>query len=251
VFHRTALGAAVAAAAFVLAPIPPSAAGLGFVATVKSTHPIAYYRLYATSGASEVGASTYTFAGGVSPVLAASLCAPISVPTNQCTLFDGTTGYFGTSQMGGIRGAGSIMAWVHLDARPALKGRIEYVAGISQSGNDFDLQFEPDNTLRFYTASGSNVAFAPKAETLDGEWHFVVATFDASTKARAIYWDGQLGKSDTGGGSIGKTNEFSIGASKVFGGRFFVGDISDVALWNTALSASTVAEIYASRLNAP
>jgi hypothetical protein len=251
VVHQRTLGAAVVAAALVLAPIPQSAGGLGFVATVKSTHPIAYYRLTAMSGPSEVGTSTYTAAGGVSPVPTASLCAPISVPNNQCTLFDGTTGYFNTSQAGGIRGAGSIMAWVHLNARPKLKGRIEYVAGISQSGNDFDLQFEPDNSLRFYTDAGSNVAFAPPLATLEGEWHLVVTTFNASSGARAIYWDGNLGKSDTGGGRTGKTNEFSIGESKVFTGRFFDGDISDVALWNTALSANTVANIYASRLNAP
>ena len=108
---HTALGAALAAAALVLVPSPQSAAGLGFIATVKATHPIAYYRLSsATAGKSEIGASTYTAAGGVSPVDRASLCAPISVPNNQCTLFDGTTGYFDTSQVGGIGGAGSIMA---------------------------------------------------------------------------------------------------------------------------------------------
>ena len=249
--YRTLLSAALAAAALVLAPVAQSAAGLGFVATVKSTHPIAYYRLSAMKGTSEVGTSTYTAVGEVSGVQRASLCAPISVPNNQCTLFDGTTAYFDTSQVGGIRGAGSIMAWVHLTSRPALKKRFDYVAGISQNGNDFDLQFEPDNALRFYTAAGSNVAYMPVLATLEGEWHLVVATFAASTGARAIYWDGKLGKSDTGGGSTGKSNEFSIGASKVFAGRFFDGDISDVALWDTALSADTVANIYASRLNAP
>ena len=251
--HRTALAAALAAVAVVLAPIPQSAAGLGFVATVKSTHPIAYYRLTAMSGTSEVGTSTYKAVGGVSPVAfsAASLCAPISDPKNQCTLFDGATGFFDTSQVGGIAGAGSIMAWVHLTSRPALKKRFDYVAGISQSGNDFDLQFEPDNGLRFYTAAGSNVAYMPVLATLEGEWHLVVATFNASTGARAIYWDGKLGNKDTGGGRSGKTNEFSIGESKVFTGRFFDGDISDVALWDTDLNAETVQQIYASRLNAP
>lgn len=250
--YRTSLSAVLAAAALVVAPTPQSAAaGLGFVATVKSTHPIAYYRLSAASGTSEVGTSRYTAVGGVSIVPKASLCAPISVPNNQCTLFDGTTAYFDTSHAGGISGAGSIMAWVHLSSRPALKNRFDYVAGISQNGNDFDLQFEPDNSLRFYTAAGSNVAYTPALATLEGEWHLVVATFNASTGARAIYWDGRLGKQDTGGGSTGKTNEFSIGASKVFAGRFFDGDISDVALWNTALSADTIAKIYASRLNAP
>jgi hypothetical protein len=47
-----------------------------------------------------------------------------------------------------------------LNSRPALESRFDYVAGISQSGNDFDLQFETDNALRFYTAAGSNVAVA-------------------------------------------------------------------------------------------
>ncbi len=251
--HRIALGAALAAAVIAIAPMPESAAGLGFVATVKSTHPIAYYRLTALSGPSEVGTTTYKAVGGVSPVAfsAASLCAPISDPKNQCTLFDGSTGYFDTTQMGGIRNAGSIMAWVHLGSRPALKNRFDYVAGISERGNDFDLQFEPDNALRFYTAAGSNVAYMPVLATLEGEWHLVFATFNADTGVRAIYWDGKLGQKDTGGGRSGKTNEFSIGESKVFGGRFFDGDISDVALWNTDLSADTVATIYASRLNAP
>ncbi len=189
--------------------------------------------------------------GGVSGVVSAPLCAPISVPGNQCTLFDGTTAYFDTSQRGGIRDAGSIMAWVHLNGRPAAFGHIQYVAGISQNGNDFDVQFEPDNTLRFYTAAGANLAYAPELATLEGEWHMIVATFSAGSGERAIYWDGKLAGNDQGGGTPGKTNEFSIGESKVFNGRFFNGSISDVALWDSALGADAVATIYASRLNAP
>jgi hypothetical protein len=250
--HRTALAiAGFAAVVLAFTPKSPSAAGLGFVATVKATHPIAYYRLTGMSGSSEVGTSTYTAVGGVSPVANASLCAPISVPGNQCTLFDGTSGYFDTSQMGGIRGAGSIMAWVHLTARPKLTGRISYVAGISQNGNDFDVQFEPDNTLRFYTAAAPYVAYSPPLATFEGEWHLVVATLSEGTGARAIYWDGKLAKSDHGGGTPGKTNEFSIGESKIFHGRFFNGSLSDVALWNRALDQDSVEKIYASRLNAP
>lgn len=248
--HRMALCTGLAAVLLALAPEAPSAAGLGFIATVKSTHPIAYFRLTGTKGSSEVGTSTYTGAGGISVASGGStFCAPISVAGNQCMILDGSTGYFDTSQVGGIRGAGSIMAWVHLTARPKLTGRILYVAGISQTGNDFDLQFEPDNTLRFYTAAAPNVAFSPPLATLEGEWHMIVATLSESTGMRAIYWDGQLAKSDHGGGTPGKTNEFSIGESKVFHGRFFNGIITDVALWNTALDADTVAKICASRLN--
>jgi hypothetical protein len=202
--HRTALGVfGFAVAVLALAPESRSAAEPGFVATVKSTHPIAYYRLNAMSGSSEVGTSRYTAVGGVAPVGNfgdSSLCAPISVPGNLCTLFDGTSGYFDTSQMGGSRGAGSILAWVHLSARPAMIGRVVYIAGISQSGNDFDLQFEPDNTLRFYTAAGSNLGYKPDLPTLEGQWHWVVATLSEGTGTRAIYWDGVLATQDNGGG---------------------------------------------------
>jgi hypothetical protein len=143
------------------------------------------------------------------------------------------------------------MAWIHLNSRPSVKGHVDYIAGISEYANDFDLQLETDNVLRFYTASGSNVAYTPPIDTLVGPWHLVVATLNAGTGARAIYWDGKLVNSDTAGGKSGKTKEFTIGESKVFTGRFFDGTISDVALWNTALSADTIASIYASRLNAP
>jgi len=252
VVHRTALCAALVAVAFVLAPIPRSAAGLGFVATVKSTHPIAYYRLTAMSGTSEVGASTYKAVGGVSPVAfsAAALCARSATRTFNARF---STARPGTStprrwrnpRRGQHYGVGS--SEFPAGVEEALRLR----CGISEQANDFDLQFEPDNALRFYTAAGSNVAYTPPLATLEGEWHLVVATFNAGTGERAIYWDGKLGQKDTGGGRIGKTNEFSIGESKVFTGRFFDGDISDVALWNTALGADTVAQIYASRLNAP
>ena len=248
--HRTTLGfAAILGAAAIALPLAsPSAPNPGFVATVESTHPIAYYRLTGSSGSSEVGTTSYTAAGALTP---SSSCAPLSIAGNQCTVLDGKTGYFDTTQMGGIRGAGSMLAWVNVSVLPSVAGRIVYVAGISQNGNDFDMQFEPDNMIHFYTASGSNVSFAPLAASLAGRWHMIAATFNAVTARRAIYWDGQLAKIDHGGGTPGKNNEFSIGESKVFTGRFFPVSITDVALWNSELAAPDVWAIYVSRRNAP
>ena len=53
-----------------------------------------------------------------------------------------------------------------------------------------------------------------------------------------IYWDGKPVASDRGGGRTGKTGAFSIGASTVFGGRFFKGGVEDVGFWNRALKAT-------------
>jgi hypothetical protein len=222
----------------------PSAAPVGFSETVRATHPTAFYRLTGKTGSSEVGGTTYSLSGNGA---ASTNCPPIGVSGDHCVFLDGQTGYFETTQQGGIGRAGSILAWVNMAQIPNTVGRISYVAGMSERGNDFDLQFEPDNTIKFYTASGSNVSYAPPYIQLSGEWHMIVGTFDADSGRRALYWDGVLAQSDSGGGKPGKHSALTVGESKVFTGRFLWGIISDVAVWRRALTAKDVAAIYASR----
>lgn len=219
------------------------AADPDFVAAVTATHPIAYYRLSATSGASLAGASQYKSIGDVSA--AAGPGAPLGSASGPYVRLGGKDGYLLTTQMGGVGSAGSMMAWVNLASLPADEHRIIYVMGESQSGNDFDLQFEPDNVLRFYTAGGTNLAYTPVLSSLVNQWHMLVVTMDLGTKARTIYWDGKPVASDSGGGRATKSSALSMGASTVFGGRYLKGGMQDVALWNRALTAADVATLYA------
>ena len=218
-----------------------------FVTTVTSTHPLAYYRLDAASGTSQVGTTTWKSTGGVT---AAAPGAPIGASVSNFAKFDGLDGIITTTQMGGIGTAATIMAWVNLAVLPSKIGRILYVAGESQSGNDLDLQFEPDNALRFFTAGGGSLTYQPAAATLVDQWHLVVASLNTVSLARVIYWDGTQVAADKGGGRAGKTNIFTIGESPVFTGRFFKGGIEEVALWNRALKATEVAAIYAASKSA-
>ncbi len=224
-------------------PLVADAQSKGFVATVQATKPLAYYRLEAPSGSSAIGSTTYTSSGGVT---SATPGAPIGVTGNHYAQFNGIDGFINTTRMGGIGGGASIMAWVKLSALPSKTGRIVYIAGESQNGNDLDLQFEPDNSLKFYTAAGDHTTFVPPPASLAGTWHMIVATMNCSAGTRAIYWDGKLAAADKQCGTPTKNNEFAIGASPVFGGRWFTGGIDEVALWSYALSAAQVAEIYAS-----
>jgi hypothetical protein len=137
------------------------------------------------------------------------------------------------------------MVWVNLAALPSQAGRFFYVAGESQSGNDLDLQFENDNQLKFYTGTGGVLAYAPAPATLVNQWHMIVATMDNASLTRRIYWDGKPVANDKVGSRAGKTAVFSIGASTVFGGRWFQGGMAEAALWNRALTAAEVASIYA------
>src|SRR5271157_5844452 len=80
-------------------PAPAPKPKPNFISVVKLSHPLAYFRLEATSGTSAVGASTYSSQGGVSPSDAG---APIGVAGNKCALLNGRDGWITTTQMGGI-----------------------------------------------------------------------------------------------------------------------------------------------------
>ena len=208
-------GVSIVAAVASLSGLVLHAAEADFTAAVLATHPIAYYRLASTEGRSEAGPTTYKTVGGLT---SASPGAPIG-PNSSYANFNGRDSYVQTTQQGGVGAAASMMVWVNLESLPSQEDHFFYVAGESQSGNDLDLQFENDNTLRFYTAAGGNLTFTPAPATLVKQWHMIVATMDNASQTRVIYWDGKPVANDKGGGRTGKTGAFSIGASTVFGGR--------------------------------
>lgn len=243
-FNRSTWNYAVAAALAAIAGTfisPLQAQHADFASAVVATHPIAYYRLDSISGKSRVGVSSYISKGGV------AVGAPgpgIAGSSNKFLQLDGASGYVLTTQNGGVGQSASIMAWVNLSDLPSKVGHFFYVAGESENGNDLDIQFETDNQLKFFTASGGHVTFIPPPASLVNKWHMILVTMDLASRTRAIYWDGKLVAHDTGGGEAGKKSPFSIGASTVFGGRWFKGGIAEVALWDHSLTAAQVASLY-------
>ena len=73
----------------------------------------------------------------------------------------------------------------------------------------------------------------------------ITAEFDTTAKTRRIFWDGKQVASSTPGAHSASTQEFTIGASAVFAGRFFDGSIDEATLFNRALTSSEIATIYA------
>ena len=215
---------------------------IDFITVVASTNPLAFYRLRQTTGKSETGETTYSASGGVT---SARPGAPIGMGGNRFAKLDGHDGYITTTQVGGIGTAASMMAWVNLAQLPSEANHVFYVMGESHDGNDLGLQFENDNTLKFYTASGSPLTFTPSAAKLTNQWHLIVVTVNTRTKARVIYWDGESVANDKDAGEPNKTGILSIGASTVFSGRFFNGGIEEAALWDRALTEDEVSQIYA------
>jgi hypothetical protein len=222
-----------------------------YISVVLATTPIAYFRLEAANDTSQVNGYTSTFQGGAT---LATPGAPICEANNHNVSLNGATNSIvNTSLSGGVATAGSIAAWVNLTALPSAFDRLLYVAGESQLGNDFDLQFTTDNFVRFYVSDdGINVGYQPNVATLAGQWHMIVATFDSSTNTESLYWDGQLAATANNTVLTKKTAQFAIGASNVFAGRNFDGGIDEVTVWNTALTAAQVSAIYgAAKCTAP
>jgi uncharacterized protein (TIGR03437 family) len=214
-----------------------------YPAREMSTAPLGYFRLETASGTSEINNYTYTMANGTTVATAG---APIGNPSNNFASFDGSgTSVVNTSLNGGITTAGTIVAWVNL----ASGGQTRYIAGESQSGNDFDLQFTNDNVLRFYTTNGgANISYTPDPATLVGQWHMVVATFDNTSGERDLYWDGARVVTDTVVSLPNKTTQFQIGSSSpTFGGRNFFGGIDEVGVWNYALGPEQIYAMFATR----
>lgn len=83
----------------------------------------------------------------------------------------------------------------------------------------------------------------------DGKWHHVVATATASgTNNIKIYIDGVLENQSTSSGTLLKTttDRLLIGATSIASGNYyFTGSLSDVRIYDRALSASEVQDLYA------
>ncbi len=209
---------------------------------VLNTHPIAYFPFDRASEGSLVNGYTTTLSGGAKIAPG----GPIKDEPKDRSLSLAGMAYASTSLSGGIPGTGSMVAWVNLSELPSVTNTYFYVCGESQGGNDFDLQFQNDNLLYFFTGGGENTSYAPNVATLVGQWNMIAVTYQGGPSGfRNIYWNGQLVAPANGNvDSAPKTAQFSVGESLLFTGRYFQGSIDDVAVWNRALTTQEVGRIF-------
>jgi MSHA biogenesis protein MshQ len=243
---------ALAAAGFF---VTAAQAQSGYVDATLADGPLAYWQLDSNNGTSLVGGYTTTYVNGAT-TSAPGTGAPLAGNANNAALSlngnNSTPQYVTTGLSGGVNGTGSIVAWVNLSELPSTAGAYFYIAGESQSGNDFDLQFQNNNTLYFYTGAGENTSYTPDPATLVNQWNQIVVTYDSTAGFRNIYWDGTLVSSVTGGiNTASKTSAFTVGYSSVFGGRDFNGLIDEVAVFGSALDSSQVTQLYAESIPEP
>ncbi len=79
----------------------------------------------------------------------------------------------------------------------------------------------------------------------DGQWHYVVLTYDGSTLR--LYVDGSLVSSLSTNGAVPDYNwdtPLTIGKNSLDNSRYFIGDIDEVRVYNRALNAQEVSDAF-------
>jgi len=162
---------------------------------------------------------------------------------NQALVLDGINSSVATSLTGQIVNQGTILAWVYLTAQPSATGHAFQIAAQAMYANDFDFQIETDGATKIYTDQSSSTVYA-QALPLN-QWHFLATTFIANSM-RYIYLDGQMVASSPCGEHSINNNPFWIGNNQIhpYDPRCFQGQLAEVAIFNRALSADEIKDIY-------
>jgi hypothetical protein len=135
----------------------------------------------------------------------------------------------------------TLMAWVCLDQLPSQRGQFMYIAGRSQSGNDFDLQVELDDCARFYVLGGVNTSTTTPLRT--ATWYHLTATYRAQDRIEIYLNAVKEGSLAITGAIAANSNPFTIGTSPLWR-RPWCGRIDQVRWFNRVLSDVEIAELY-------
>jgi len=161
--------------------------------------------------------------------------------------FDGTSNYVESDAYKGILGTSdrTIDAWIKTTK---VNGEI-CSWGTDRGGEKWVFRVNGDGTLRTEVNGGGVNGTTVIA---DGEWHHVACVF-SGTDVTGIkhYVDGVLETNGTvTNRTINTTSGLNVRISRGVNNRYFKGNIDGVRIWNTALSATEIAQ-YKNKLISP
>lgn len=163
--------------------------------------------------------------------------------------FDGVDDYVELNNFPNLNKDFTITAWINAGDVGFAK-RIFIDDKNNSSGYGFSLGDGGNGRLRFFTRGVNPVILDSPANTIDaGQWYFVTAVHDSSTKTKSIYVNGNLVANgsytgnwsfDNGPASIGGEVDGAVSGEKYR----FDGKIDEVMVFDSALSATQLLGIY-------
>jgi Concanavalin A-like lectin/glucanases superfamily/Bacterial Ig-like domain len=212
--------------------------GASYRDEVLADAPRAYWRLgeaTGTTAADQTGANPGTYGGGV------TLWQPgvLTADPNTAVSLNGTTGYVTApdSTSLDLTSGATVEAWVKRSASAQYQV-IVGKPGDGQSRNENYALWLIDNLPVAYFGNGSSYAAVYATNPLDTNWHHLVATYNNAT-AR-MYVDGVQVATSTSNVHL-TANALPLNLGRMNGGTyFFGGQLDEVAVYPTALSAARV-----------
>jgi Concanavalin A-like lectin/glucanases superfamily len=235
--------------------MPPSFPAGSYPAAVVADGAVAYWRLGESSGtmaSDSVGTVHGTISGGVTLGQAGALA-----DGDKAMLFDGTTGgvlaptgayqTFGTGPL-------TIECWCRFPTAPApftypldMKADGSANAGPQFYVTDTNFGFQVYNTLGgVATAQAAIIA----AAVADGFWRHCVAVLSRGPDEVRLYINGALANGPNAfpaGTIVSATDGCGIGFATTSAHGFFNGEVDEVAIYPTALTAPQIAAHYAAK----
>jgi hypothetical protein len=220
------------------------------ISTMANAALVGQWNFNETSGTTayaSVGSVNGTLVGGVSFVTGGIQGGAVNI----------TTGYVNMGNNFPSSSAFSIEAWVKIPIGdtsaliPVAKHWATIPQGYLLGINNFGDGYSQTGEEGFYSANGAYKTAVGGPAIDDGNWHQLVGVYDNGTTY--IYVDGTLG----GTGSAGYANnsaDFMIGGIFNSGGspvNYFQGLVSDVQVYDNALSGSDVKALYGSAVPVP
>ncbi|MBD8079575.1 glycoside hydrolase family 2 [Cellulosimicrobium arenosum] len=147
-------------------------------------------------------------------------------------------------------GSYTVSAWAQFDEKPGNWATIvgqDSVTGASA----FYLQYGGDGTFAFSYLDEPRATF--QVDPVLGDWYHVVGVRDADAQTLTLFVNGeQVGQSDVCGG-VSPSGPLTIGRGQWSGNPvdYWPGTIDDVRVFDRALSADEVADVYADDDEAP
>jgi RHS repeat-associated protein len=220
-----------------------------YVDTINADAPYAEWRMNETSGATLIDGSGHGHTGSypVSPILGQA-GALIRDPSNKAPDFNGSTNYAQVlaGAMGTVSGTYSIEAWVRPDTTSGTMG----IVGSRNATGGMSLDLVGGTKVHGVIGDGTNqittTADADFTYTA-GSWYYIV--YVVTPNSYTVYADGRV----IGGGYFSTSTPVLTNSSHNFyigqygGGAsqyFWNGEIDEVAVYNSVLTASDVFAHY-------
>jgi hypothetical protein len=196
---------------------------------------VGYWTLDEVSGSSSIADSSVSQASGTP---AGGTILGQGGKLSKAVYFNGSTGSITASDNALPSGNSprTISAWIY----PYSVSGTYAIAGYGSANTDqgFGLSIV-SGYLTSFGWSDDNVSTTNAIPTF--VWTHVVATYDGTTSK--VYVNGSLIRSAAKSWNTVKNGIFSIGVN-LNSSNYYSGDIDDVAVWNTALSASAIGSIF-------